>query len=234
MSLAGKTVHIGVVLFPAYQLLDAAGPIDYINNHSQVFCSFFQKDSLIPKTTDIKWSYIAETLDLVQPSSGPAQQPTHTFSNPPPDDQLDYLLVPGANPTRILSPDCIKFFQLTISKIKALLTFCVGSLLLAQTGILDGYQVCSNKYTLREFAKKGILRKEVTWIGDRRWIVDGKIWSCGGITAGIDLAAEFARVHFDQEVVELVKAVSEWEPKPDEPDEWAKLMYGVSLGDSYE
>jgi len=230
MSLAGKTVHIGVVLFPTYQLLDATGPIDFLNNHTPILCSFFQRESLIPKATNIKWSYIAETLDLVQPSSGPAQQPTHTFSNPPPDDQLDYLLVPGANPTRTLSPDCIKFFQLTMPKIKAMLVICVGSLLLAQTGILDGHQVCSNKYTLSAFAKRGMLRKEVTWIGDRRWIIDGKIWSCGGITAGIDLAAESARVHFDQEVAELVKAVSEWTPNQDKPDEWAKLVDGVSLG----
>ena len=37
-------------------------------------------------------------------------------------------------------------------------------------------------------------------------------------------------MHFDQEVAELVKAVSEWTPNQDKPDEWAKLIDGVSLG----
>ncbi|KAL9712291.1 hypothetical protein Ac2012v2_003526 [Leucoagaricus gongylophorus] len=230
MSLAGENIHIGVVLFPQYQLLDAAGPIDYINSHSHTFCSFFKKDSLIPKATTIHWSYIAETLDLVQPSSGPAQQPTHTFSNPPPDDQLDYLIVPGADPTKTLSPACIKFFQVIKPKVKAMLLVCVASLLLAQTGILDGHRICSNKYTLKEFAGLGMLKKEVAWVGDRRWIIDGNVWSCGGITGGIDLAAEFARMHFHQEMTELVKAISEWTPRPEWPDEWAKLVDGVNLG----
>jgi len=53
MSLAGKNIHIGVVLFPQYQLLDIAGPIDYINSHSHIFCSFFKNNSLIPKATTI-------------------------------------------------------------------------------------------------------------------------------------------------------------------------------------
>lgn len=69
----------------------------------------------------------------------------------------------------------------------------------------------------------------MTWIGDRRWIVDGKIWSGAGITAGIDLAAEFARAHFDPELVEIVKALSEETPKPDRPDDWAKLLDGIEL-----
>jgi transcriptional regulator GlxA family with amidase domain len=74
-----------------------------------------------------------------------------------------------------------------------------------------------------------LLRKQVKWVGDRRWIVDGKIWSAAGVTAGIDLAAEFARVHFDPEIVELVKAVNEETPRPDRPDDWAHLLDGVDL-----
>ncbi|KAF9439841.1 hypothetical protein P691DRAFT_689521, partial [Macrolepiota fuliginosa MF-IS2] len=110
-----------------------------------------------------------------------------------------------------------------------LLTVCTGSLALAQTGLLDGHSVCSNKYVLKVLAEAGSLRKEVKWIGDRRWIVDGKIWSAGGITAGLDLAAEFSRIHFDPEIVELAKAISEETPKPDRPDAWAYLLDGVKL-----
>ncbi len=105
--------------------------------------------------------------------------------------------------------------------------------MLAQTGILDGHKLCSNKWALRELAKQGLLKEEpfknVTWIGDRRWIVDGKIWSSAGITAGIDLIAEFARVHMDQEIVELAKEVNEEKPKPDVPDDFAYILRGVDL-----
>ena len=100
---------------------------------------------------------------------------------------------------------------------------------IAQAGVLDGLHVCSNKIVLKMFAEAGILNKKVKWVGDRRWIVDGKVWSAAGITAGIDLGAEFAKVHFDPKVVELAKTVSEYESNPAQPDAFAKILEGISL-----
>ena len=45
----------------------------------------------------------------------------------------------------------------------------------------------------------------------------------------VDLAAEFSRVHFDPELVELVKIVMEYTPNPAQPDPFAYLLDGVSL-----
>ncbi|KXN86036.1 Isonitrile hydratase [Leucoagaricus sp. SymC.cos] len=228
MSLVGQTIHIGLVLFPSFQLLDAAGPVDYLNNHSKAYATVLGlPQALVDKATTINWYHIAETLEPVHATSGPGLLPTHTFSNPP--SHLDYLIAPGPDPSIQLSPSCTSFLQTTFPKLKGLLTVCTGSIALSQTGILDGLQVCSNKWVMKGMAKAGLLRKGVKWVGDRRWIVDGKVWSGAGVTAGIDLAAEFARVHFDPELVEYVKAVSEETPKPDRPDEWAHLLDGVEL-----
>ena len=77
--------------------------------------------------------------------------------------------------------------------------------------------------------EQGILNKKVKWVGDRRWIVDGKVWSSAGITAGIDLSAEFARVHFHPKIVEIAKNVSEYESRPAQPDPFAKILKGIKL-----
>ena len=77
--------------------------------------------------------------------------------------------------------------------------------------------------------EQGVLNKKVKWVGDRRWIVDGKVWSAAGITAGIDLSAEFARVHFDPRVVKLAKLVTEYESNPAQPDPFAKILEGIKL-----
>lgn len=82
---------------------------------------------------------------------------------------------------------------------------------------------------LKRFAEAGILNKKVKWVGDKRWIVDGKVWSAAGITAGIDLIAEFARVHFDPRVVSLAKEISEYESNPAQPDPFAKILEGIDL-----
>ena len=73
------------------------------------------------------------------------------------------------------------------------------------------------------------MTNKVEWIGDRRWIVDGKFWSAAGVTAGIDLAAEFARVNFDEEVVKFALELSEYFPLPDKPDHFSYLLEGVNM-----
>jgi transcriptional regulator GlxA family with amidase domain len=228
-SLAGKTIHIGVVLLPSYQLLDAAAPVDYLNTHCKpMLTAVGAPAALIARATDIHWYYIAESVDEpVHASSGPAQIPTHSYKNPPP--HLDYVIVPGGDPAAPLSPDCTHFFKTYVPKLRALLTVCTGSLCIAPTGVLDGHRACSNKFVLRSLALANQLPKGISWVGDRRWIVDGNIWTAGGITAGLDLAAEFARRHFDHDIVELVKELAEETPKPDVPDEWARITEGLGL-----
>ncbi|TFK44175.1 class I glutamine amidotransferase-like protein [Crucibulum laeve] len=221
------TLHIGVLSLPYHQLLDAAGPVDYLNNHSYAILSEI-KSPLASKAPVIHWHYISykSTLEPLPATSGPMQVPTCTYADCPP---LDYLLVPGPDPAIRIPDGCAEFVRSRFDGLKGLLLVCTGSIIIARTGVLDGLNVCSNKMVLKDWANAGKLPEKVKWVGDRRWIVDGKVWSAGGITAGIDLAAEFARVHFDPEIVELVKLFSEYKPNPDQPDVFAKITEGVKL-----
>jgi len=221
------TLHIGLLLFPVYQWLDAAGSVDYLNNHSQEMMKVLNvPKAILDKAPIIIWHYISSDLTPIQGTSGPLQIPSCTYADCPP---LDYLFVPGPDPAAPLPKGCAAFLHERVPKLKALLTVCTGSMAIAQAGVLDGLHVCSNKSVLKMFAEAGILNKKVKWVGDRRWIVDGNVWSSAGITAGIDLSAEFARVHFDPEVVELAKLVSEYEPNPAQPDPFAKILEGINL-----
>ena len=222
-----QTLHIGLLLFPQYQWLDAAGAVDYLNNHSHTMMKLLNApEAILDISPIIEWYYISSDLTPVKASSGPLQTPSCTYADCP---ELDYLIVPGPDPFAPLPTGCTEFLHERIPKLKGLLTVCTGSLAIAQAGVLDGLHVCSNKVVLKMFAEAGILNKKVKWVGDRRWIVDGKVWSAAGITAGIDLVAEFAKVHFDPKIVELAKMVSEYEPNPAQPDPFAKILEGVKL-----
>ncbi|KDR70950.1 hypothetical protein GALMADRAFT_214291 [Galerina marginata CBS 339.88] len=221
--------NFGLILFDSFQWLDAAGPVDYLNNHSYPMISILNlPQSLIDKAPIINWHYVSSDLTPVQATSGPPQVPTCTFDDCPP---LDYIVIPGGEPTMTISPEFASFVKKRVEDpgMKTLLLICTASLAIAQTGILDGRQTCSNKMALKSLAEVGMFNRKVKWIRDRRWIKDGKVWSSAGATAGVDLAAEFARVHFDAGIVQVVKDVMEYEPNPAQPDPFAKLLEGVDL-----
>ncbi|KAF8185989.1 class I glutamine amidotransferase-like protein [Pholiota molesta] len=224
-----SAIHFGVLLLPTYQFLDAAGPVDFLTTHTQTAMRVMNLDNAtIAKAPIIDWHYISHDLTPVQATSGPAGIPTNTYADAPP---LDYLLVPGTNLTGPLPDGTAEFLTKTLATdgFKALLTVCTGSMAIAPTGVLDGLQVCSNKYALKMAVEAGTLYKNVTWVGDERWHVDGRVWSSAGITAGLDLAAEFARVHFDPVVVEWAKIAAEYTPNPATPDPFAYILDGVDL-----
>jgi len=162
----------------------------------------------------------------MSPFSGPKQIPTCTYASCPP---LDYLLVPGPDVAVPLPEGCSDFIHKIFAELKGLLLICTGSIAIAKTGLLDGLRVCSNKFVLRMLTEAGQLRKEVEWIGDRRWIKDGKVWSSAGVTAGIDLAAEFARIHFNPAIADLIENLFEYSPNPAQPDPFKSILKGTEL-----
>lgn len=82
-----------VALFPGFELLDVAGPLEVLN--------------MLSRETPIKLSLLSTTLDPVStktadmPSSMCEQSmvPTHTYEVPPSD--IDALLVPGGTGARV-------------------------------------------------------------------------------------------------------------------------------------
>ncbi|KAF9054880.1 ThiJ/PfpI [Panaeolus papilionaceus] len=227
------TWNIGVLILPAHQLLDWVAPVDYISNHSRQFLSLYTTSSLVPqrladKAPIINFHYISHNLSPVPASSGPPIHPTVTTADCPP---LNYLVVPGVDPFVALPDEITQFIKKVAAdpNFKAFLTVCTGSMAIASTGVLDGHSVCSNKVLLRIAAEKGILYKNVKWLGDRRWHQDGKVWSGAGITAGIDMAHAFLAAHLDRDLLELCETISEYTPRPAQPDLFVHILAGVNL-----
>jgi transcriptional regulator GlxA family with amidase domain len=64
-------------------------------------------------------------------------------------------------------------------------TVCVGSFLFAEAGLLDGKRATAHWKFGSELAKR---YPRVKVESDRLWVRDGNIYTCAGISAGIDLA----------------------------------------------
>jgi putative intracellular protease/amidase len=85
---------------------------------------------------------------------------------------------------------------------------CTGSLVLAAAGLLDGVAATSHWLALDELARLG-----ATAVSDRV-VVDGRIITAAGVSAGIDMALLLASLVEGDLVAQQIQLSIEYEPEP--------------------
>jgi transcriptional regulator GlxA family with amidase domain len=163
--------RIGFLIFPDFQLLDAAGPIG----------AFGIAERYRPGAYEL--IVLAKSEGLVASSSGAAMGASALPDAPP----LDTLIVSGGEGVRkaFRDPDLLSFVRLTAARARRVASVCSGTFLLAEAGLLDGKRATTHWGRTTEFAGR---YPRVRLEPDRIFIRDGAIWTSAGITAGIDLA----------------------------------------------
>lgn len=224
--MAIDSISFGVLLLDRYQVLDAIGPIDLIHNITKSFVGTLASPNIVAKAPEIKFHYISHDMNPIQPSGGPPQIPTCTYKTCP---RLDYLLIPGQAPETPLIPGLAEFLTAKYDEVESILSVCTGSIALARAGLLNGKTAMTNKFALAMMVKLGIAPKGVNWEMKGRWSVDGKIWSSAGITAGMDMTAEWMTTRFDKALIQWSWDVAEFEPRPKNYSKFDSILEGVSL-----
>jgi transcriptional regulator GlxA family with amidase domain len=176
---------IGVLIFPDFQLLDAAGPISVFEIAARV----------AGNAPSIK--VVAATPGPVRSSSG-AEMLARGFR---PLGAISTLIVAGGEGTR--SPAiCAK----TLSFVKALAkrgvrvaSVCSGAYILAEAGLLDGRRATTHWGRTKHFLSA---YPKVKLECDQIFVRDGNIWSSAGITAGIDLALAMVTEDYGEEIAQ--------------------------------
>lgn len=163
---------IGVLIFPDFQLLDAAGPIGAIEMPMR---------GMDPPAYRLK--ILAKEPGLVMSSAGVAM-PAEAMADAGP---LDTLIVVGGAGTRAPATceETLGFIRAQAETARRVCSVCSGSMILAAAGLLDGRRATSHWGRSRQFPK---LFPKVKFEPDRIYTRDGKFWTSAGITAGIDLA----------------------------------------------
>ena len=164
------TRTIGVLIFPGFQLLDAAGPIGAFE-----IAGRFVPDSY-------RLVVLAAEAGLVASSSGAAMQAVGLDQAPP----LDTLIVSGGEGTRG-APDSrlLAYVRAAAGRARRVSSVCSGAYVLAQAGLLDGRRATTHWARCADFARR---YPKVRVEPDRIFIRDGDIWTSAGITAGVDLS----------------------------------------------
>ncbi len=117
-------------------------------------------------------------------------------------DEYDMLVVPSWPSSDSEVPGLLKH---EIEKLYArggrLLSFCSGSFLLAEIGLLDGRQATTHWRYAEKFKAR---YPQVSYVDDVLYVYDGRIGCSAGSAAGIDLGIDVIRSDFGYEIANQV------------------------------
>lgn len=163
--------RIALLVFPDFQLLDAAGP-----------AAAFEVGAAYGRGHYTQ-RVIAVLPGTVRSSSGIAW---HAEALPR-CTEVDTLLVAGGDGVDAALADerTLRFVRRCARRGARIASVCSGSLLLAATGLMDGRVATTHWSRSQQFRERfPAVRLEA----DRIFVKDGPFWTSAGITAGIDLA----------------------------------------------
>jgi transcriptional regulator GlxA family with amidase domain len=163
---------IAIVIFPGFQLLDAAGPI-----------AAFELAGRESARPPYRIRVLARAMGPVASSSGVML----TAEALPAPSGIDTLLVVGGRGTREADPDpeLLAWLRDTAPAARRVASVCTGAFVLAAAGLLDGRRVTTHWRYAATLARQ-YPTTEVE--PDRIFVRNGNVWTSAGITAGIDLA----------------------------------------------
>jgi transcriptional regulator GlxA family with amidase domain len=176
---------IGVLVFPDFQLLDAAGPISAF----EIAARFAGQPASI--------KVLAATPGPVRSSSGVEM----LARGLKPSGAITTLIVAGGE-----GVDAAATCQRTLSFVRRvakrgvrIASVCSGAYMLAEAGLLDGRRATTHWRRTRHFLAA---YPKVKLEPDRIFVRDGNIWSSAGITAGIDLALALVAEDLGDEIAQ--------------------------------
>jgi transcriptional regulator GlxA family with amidase domain len=178
--------RIDLLIFPDFQILDAAGPI---------------------VAFEIASRYVAGAYDLhvVAAEPGPVRSSSgvQMLAEPLQDAPLDTVMAAGGDGTRsaIQCNLTLDWLRAASGRARRTTSICSGAFLLAQAGLRDGRRATTHWSRSADFARRF---PEVVLEPDRIYVRDGEVWTSAGITAGIDLTLALIGEDLGEEISRAV------------------------------
>jgi cyclohexyl-isocyanide hydratase len=146
-------------------------------------------------------------LDPVRSEHGLTILPMATFASCPP---LDLILVPGGAGINPLLEDAefLAFVRRAAAGARYIVGVCTGSLLLGAAGLLRG------RHAATHWMSRDLLRAFGAEPVAQRVVVDGNLFTGGGVTAGIDVALTVAAEIAGRPAAEAIQLGIEYDPLP--------------------
>ena len=169
--------RVELLAFPGVQLLDVAGPL-------QVFASANDLATDAGSARPYTLAVVGEGDPTVSTSAGLGLR---VGSLPPPDAELDTLLIPGGRgiPEVEDDPALAAWISARASRARRVVSVCTGAFLLGSAGVLDRRRAVTHWAYCAELARR---YPSIDVESDPIFVRDGNVWTSAGVSAGVDLA----------------------------------------------
>lgn len=199
---------IGILIFPGFQLLDAAGPISV----------FEIAGRQVPSPLEVR--VLAVIPGPVCSSSGAAM----LARDLPPEASVTTLVVAGGEGVDMAAKcaTTLSFIRGLAGRGVRIASVCSGAYLLAEAGLLDGRRATTHWCRTQDFIAR---YPKVKLQPDRIFTRDDNIWTSAGITAGIDLAlAIVAEDHKDPVAHDTARQLVLYQRRSGGQSQFSKLL----------
>lgn len=127
---------------------------------------------------------------------------------------LSILVVPGGLGARTHALANPRILQLVRNQSGQVASVCTGALILAEAGVLDNHAATTHHTALDMLRRY----RNISVRTNRRWIVEGRIATSAGVSAGIDLSLALVSSRWGLAIAESVAENMEWNSRQWRPD----------------
>lgn len=183
-------MQVNIVIVPDMVQLDITGPFE-----------------VLARTPGWNVDLVAASMDPVRTDRGLTILPTQTRETAKPSD---ILVIPGGTgiDTAMLDEAWLAYVRREAERAKYVFGICTGSLLLGAAGLLHGRRA-GGHWQARDFlARFGVTPSH------ERLTVDGKFYTSGGVTSGIDMALRVVADIAGEDTARKIQLGIEYDPAP--------------------
>ncbi|MED7925283.1 DJ-1/PfpI family protein [Nonomuraea sp. LP-02] len=184
-------MHVAIPLYPRFTALDAVGPY-----------------TVLAFAPGWRVTFVAAEPGPVTDDRGALSLAATASYDDVPDP--DVIVVPGGPGTFDVLADeaLLGWIRRAHGRTSWTTSVCSGSLLLGAAGLLDGLRATTH------WAALELLRQYGAEPVSERTVVQGKVVTAAGVSAGIDMALTLLARAEDEETAQTVQLAIEYDPRP--------------------
>jgi cyclohexyl-isocyanide hydratase len=183
-------MQVNIILVPEMVQLDITGPYE-----------------VLARVSNWNIDLVAESLNPVKTDRGLVILPTQTRQSAKPSD---LLVVPGGAGIDIamLDTSWVDYVRKEATSARHVFGICTGAFLLAAAGVLKGRLAGAHWQARDLLSQVGVIPS------DERIVIDGKFYTSGGVTSGIDAALKVVADIEGINTAQKIQLAMEYDPDP--------------------